>query len=466
MDISRRDLIRIGIVGAAPALTVRAQEMDAYGGWTRKRFEKTGFFRLDQDDRWWMVTPEGHAFLSFGVNHIHGGWWKAPYNRDHWARQFGVAGPSDPRFDERLRRWLMDLIPELGFNSVGVHTDLSLINTPRPFIPYVARFEVIDIPHWKAPGPSEFPDVFSESFREHTLRQARREVAPLRDDPMVLGYAMTDCPIFTDWDAKERGDTLYGAPRPALPTFPRVLRNLPAGNAGKRVYVETVVDLYKGSISDFNAAYGTEFQSFDSLEAAADWRPTTKPANAQETRDNTAFLRKVVDRYYDVAREAIRRYDPNHLFFGDKLNGNTDTADTVVDITAQYTDLVFYQAYGRFGWLEPSLDRWSTAAGKPLFNGDGSFATPVVNMPRPYGPLAEDHEERAAWTLEYADRALSRPDFVGWSYCGLIDTWTDLSERKQLRQHAGVMSPSGEYHEPMRSAMRKIADRLYEIGGA
>jgi len=194
MNISRRDLIRIGIAGAAPALAVPLEEMDAYGGWTKKRFEKTGFFRLDRDDRWWMVTPEGHAFLSFGVNHIHGGWWKAPYNRDHWARQFGVAGPSDPRFDERLRRWLMDLIPELGFNSVGVHTDLRLINRPRPFIPYVARFEPIDIPHWKAPGPSEFPDVFSESFREHALRLARREVAPLRDDPMVLGYAMTDCP--------------------------------------------------------------------------------------------------------------------------------------------------------------------------------------------------------------------------------------------------------------------------------
>ena len=360
---------------------------------------------------------------------------------------------------------MASLLPELGFNSVGVHTDLPLMNTPLPLVPYIARFELIDIPHWKTPGLSDFPDVFAQSFEQHAMRVARDEVEPRRGDPMLLGYAMTDCPILTDWDAKERGDTLYGAPRQALPTFPRKLRNLDGSRPGKRAYVETVRILYRNSITDFNRAYETEFGSFDSLAAVVDWRPRTTPANAYETRDNTVFLRKVVERYYQVALDAIRRHDPHHLFFGDKLNGNTDTADTVVGVTSRFTDLVFYQAYGRYDWLEPSLDRWSRTSGKPLFNGDGSFGTTGENMPRPYGPLAANHRERADWTLEFAEKAFARPDFVGWSYCGLIDTWTALSERKQLRQHAGMMSPTGEYHGPMRAAVREIANRLYEIAG-
>ena len=44
---------------------MKRRELDRFGGWTGKRFKATGFFRLEKDERWWLVTPEGNAFLSF-----------------------------------------------------------------------------------------------------------------------------------------------------------------------------------------------------------------------------------------------------------------------------------------------------------------------------------------------------------------------------------------------------------------
>jgi len=42
-----------------------------YGGWKGKRFKATGFFRTQHDGkRWWLVDPEGYAFLSVGVDCI------------------------------------------------------------------------------------------------------------------------------------------------------------------------------------------------------------------------------------------------------------------------------------------------------------------------------------------------------------------------------------------------------------
>lgn len=42
-----------------------------YGGWKDKSFKKTGFFRTQNDGkRWWLVDPEGYAFLSVGVDGI------------------------------------------------------------------------------------------------------------------------------------------------------------------------------------------------------------------------------------------------------------------------------------------------------------------------------------------------------------------------------------------------------------
>ena len=48
-------------------------ERDRYGGCLDLVFDATGYFRLEKTDRWWLVTPEGHAFLSFGANHVMSG---------------------------------------------------------------------------------------------------------------------------------------------------------------------------------------------------------------------------------------------------------------------------------------------------------------------------------------------------------------------------------------------------------
>lgn len=37
-----------------------------YGSTKALPFKAAGFFRLEQADRWWLVTPGG-AFLSFGT---------------------------------------------------------------------------------------------------------------------------------------------------------------------------------------------------------------------------------------------------------------------------------------------------------------------------------------------------------------------------------------------------------------
>ena len=171
--------------------------------------------------------------------------------------------------------------------------------------------------------------------------------------------------------------------------------------------------LYEGRIQRFNETYGTGFGSFDALAAARHWRPDTELSNAQETRDNVTFLRKVVDRYYRVGRDAIRRVDPDHMFLGDKLNANTDTLDTVLDVTSRYTDLVFYQMYARYQVQTPGLDRWSKRVGKAFINGDSAFTMVTDTMPRPYGPIADDLQQRAAWTEEFFRSAFARPEFVG-----------------------------------------------------
>ena len=43
---------------------------------------------------------------------------------------------------------------------------------------------------------------------------------------------------------------------------------------------------------------------------------------------------------------------------------------------------------------KPGLDRWSKIAHEPLINGDSAFTMITENMPRPYGPVADNLRRR------------------------------------------------------------------------
>jgi len=438
-------------------------ERDQYGGGKGKQCAATGFFRAAHDGtRWWLVTPDGNAFLSLGINHYHAGWWMQDYNRNHWVKAFGAAEAGDEAwYAGWLKRIAADM-SHLGLNTLGIHTNGLRGEMISHIAPYVARFDPVDIPHYKVAGPEKFPDIFSPEFDAICDARARELVAPVADDPRVLGFAMTDCPILTDLDAAERGMTIYGAPRPELPTWPRLLRNRGADAPGKRAYVDTMRQAYRDSVDAFNATYATDFSSWDSLTAATNWRPRTDYNSQAEIRDNTAFLRECVDAYYRKAKTALRRYDRNHMFFGDKINANTDTLDTVLDIASKYTDLVFYQMYARYGQQREVLDRWTGRIDLPFLNGDSTFSCICDVMPSPYGPHAKDQSERAAWLREFTESAFARTDFVGWHICGTIDTWNTMAG-KDAKQHSGVMTATGEFYPEMEEAIQDMSARLHQI---
>lgn len=445
-------------------MTARGQQpdRDRYGGWTGKRFAATGWFRLEKDSRWWLVTPDGNAFLSLGLNHATPGFLQQPYNAEHWRKRFGASSLRDERFTAGFRDLVVDDMEAFGFNTFGCHTPARALWRPSLF-PYVHTVKSVDIDHWKTPAGEDFLDVFAPAFERHCeTRATEAGIDTTRDDPYLIGYAFTDCPVLTERDAASRPRTIYGAPRKALSTWPRTLRNLAAEAPGKQAYVRLMRERYAGDVRAFNRAYDTAFDSFEMLGRARGWRPVADPVNAAEERDNNAFLEVILGEYYRAMAIVIRRRDPHHLILGDKLNGNTDTPNLAVEAAARYVDVVFYQWYGYYGEQKARLDEWSKLTGKPLLNGDSSFSTPSEEMPQPLGPQCPTQEARAAATLDFAEKAFARPDFIGWHYCGWVDSWRGMPG-KEIRQHSGLQDPFGNRYEPMVRALKGFSGRMYEL---
>ena len=462
--MNRRRFLQCSALGAcASVLPGRAQDaasakLDRFGGLRAVKFDATGFFRVERRERWWFVTPEGHGWLGFGVNHVHPGWLHQAYNRAVWLKRFGAEQQGDAAWTRGVLDLVKAQVADIGYNHFGVHNDHDTI---APLgVPMVRPVAFVKINHSNAMPASEFHDVFAPEFEKHCDALAAKQCAPHRDNPLIVGWAFTDCPIFTDAEAAARPVVTHGSPRDACPTWPRVLRNLPASAPGKQAWLTTIRARYGDNVNAFNDCYGVSFKSRDELLAAVNWRELTDLANARELADNRAFLEKVVERYYTVACAAVRRHAPHHLVFGDKLNGNTDGADAVVKITARHTDLVFYQMYDRWPQQRAALDRWHALAGKPAFNGDGTFSTTSDMMPNPHGPHARDQAERGEWAFEFGKHAFARPDFIGWSVCGWVDTWRTMP-KKEFKQHSGFFDPLGAPHVPYVRRLREISAELY-----
>ncbi len=462
LGLPRREFLKRATLATAGALHVAAgraegvekDSRDRFGGWTAKRFEATGFFRTQHDgNRWWFVTPEGNAFLSFGVNHYHAGWWAAEYNRDLWTSTFGAERSRDEVWRRGFRKAVVTDLQRLGLNTLGIHTDAPILCDPPdgPVIPYVRQYEPINLSHYRNPTPETYVDIFSTSFERQCDTAARRMAAPYATDPMIVGYCMADCPIVTDGDAKWKGGT----------TWTRVLRNLGPTAPGKQAFVATMRERY-ADVTFFNANYATEFASWDALAAAEEWRPSAAPVSQAESDDNHTFLLLCIDRYYTVAKAALRRADPNHLFFGDKINANSDTLDSILEVTSRHTDVVNYQFYGRWSVQKAMHDRWVPKVNLPFLNGDSSYSVPSEMMPNPHGPHAKDQAQRAEWLLEYCEGAFARPEFVGWHMCGIIDTWRTMPGKANA-QHQGLMTVTGEFYPEMEQAVRRVSSQLYDI---
>ena len=148
---------------ASPAFA----QYDSYGGWTKLQGKKTGFFHTEQiGGRWWLVTPEGNAFYSKGVE----------------AVDLSADKKKPPADKEKAAKDVARQLKFWNFNTVG------LWSKKIPGMPWFAHlgFAANFVPNMWLLGI--VPDYFSPEFREAVERRAAALCPGLAEDPWLIGY--------------------------------------------------------------------------------------------------------------------------------------------------------------------------------------------------------------------------------------------------------------------------------------
>ena len=137
----------------------------------------------------------------------------------------------DQQWRRGFRNEALALCRKLGITALGINNDApTQTNSPQgAILPYVRRYLPVVLSDYTYPEAEQYHDVFAPEFAVHCKAVAREQAAPYKDDPMLIGYIVSDAPRLTDLSVR-------GRPIGAT-TFPRVLRNLGSEAPGKQAYV-------------------------------------------------------------------------------------------------------------------------------------------------------------------------------------------------------------------------------------
>lgn len=286
-----------------------------------------GFRRLKDGGRWYLVTPNGNRFFSFGVNEVGAQAWTptsfrgssfagitslmSDY-RDAWsvrdntcgfipyqinlAKKYGKSwrNTTEDLFTNRLKSW--------GFNSLGTNSWDSLSQNGKLASTFSAdivgphvRFETYD--------GRTIHDVFSPQFVtdvQNTIRNRVAQVAP--ETSHNLG-------VFVDnelpWGNKESSDDryryglAYGALRASSTYSHQALVNMLKTN-------------YGNAISKLNSAWGTNYTDWTQLD-----RLTVLPdCTAAMRADFAQFGGMFATQYFSTVKTQLKNAGFNGLYLG------------------------------------------------------------------------------------------------------------------------------------------------------
>ena len=438
-----------------------------YGGWTAgPQLEASGFFRVQkQEDKWWLVDPEGRLFWSHGIDCVtvwnqtgttdresyfrglpdrnsplaqyygEGNWaphgyyqGKTPFTafshqNANLHRKYGEGwlGAFGDVTHTRLRSWGMNTIANWSTSEIYLQRRTPYVATIHIGGPVLEGSEG----YW-----SKFHDVFDPGFRA-AMRSGLAEKEEESGDPWCIGF-------FVDNELPWGDDVSL-----ALATLAS-----PADQAAKKAFIEDLKVGYD-TIDRLNAAWDTRHVSWEALLQSRE-----APDREKARGDLTAFYTRTAETYFRTIDEELAAAAPGQLYLGCRFAWVNDLA---VRAAIEFCDVVSFNKYN-YGVEEIELP---DSADRPIIIGEFHFGALDRGLFHTGLKEARDQEHRAELYRNYVQGALRNPLIVGthwFQYKDQATTGRGDGENYQI----GFIDICDTPYPEIVGASREVGYDLYE----
>jgi hypothetical protein len=470
---------------AAPKVT-DPKGLDRYGGRTDlPAMHATGWFHAQkQGGRWWLVTPEGHAFFSLGVNAVnltdgrtyvqgreymfadpgaangpfggsgdsrsdqgsqrdngmnHGRWWDVYAN--NVARSFG--GDKD---EPAWRKRTVDRLKAWRFNTLGNWSDPAFAGDHR--IAYTVPILIhgdfntvgTGFDYW-----GRMPDPFDPRFAKATEAAVAKATKGVRDDPWLLGY-------FADNELSWAGQGPQG--RWALATG-----SLAQGPESpvKQAFLDYLKKTH-GDAATFAKAWGVPATHWEQVAAKGFKAPDPDEAHPAIAADYIAFLKLYANQYFRTVAQTLKKADPHHLFLGGRLAVRTPEVEEASAAYADVTSINTYTDLPEHGFDVAAFRKMD----KPVLITEFHFGSADRG---PFGngvAAVASEEERGKAYARFVDAAVASDVIVGTHWFQYVDQPVTGRILDGENAHIGLV---GITDIPFEGFTRAVTDANARTGG-
>ncbi len=299
---------------------------------------------------------------------------------------------------KRMKHW--------GFTSFGNWVDTAFYQAEQ--VPYFANGWIIgdfqtlsgEVNHWGL-----MPDVFDPVFAERARVTIDAISADVKGSPWCIG-------IFIDNEKSwgEREGTVgqrYGVILDALSKDA-------ASSPAKAAFTARLKSQY-GSISDLNAAWGSQFETWAAFESGATFDAYTDA----QVADLSMLLEMLGVQYFEVVRGALKDALPNHLYMGARL-ANWGMPDEIIKASLKYSDALSFNIYEQ--GVQPEHWAFLEELDMPVVIGEFHIgANEGSGFYNPGIVHAADQADRARMYTNYMESVVANPYFVGAHWFQYID---------------------------------------------
>ena len=396
-------------------------EFDLYGGILSKPSKATGFFRTEQlDGRWWFMTPEGHAFIKKGVVSVRQT--RSEAGDAALKQKFGDVAT----WAEKTSAMLHDH----GFNGYGSWAEVEVLSAVKPqrmattrIWSFMSSFGGKIKVTFQQPGHTGYKNdaipVFHPKWEAHCDEYAKKNIAPCKDDPWLLGH-------FTDNE---------------LPFTRKALKNfiaLPKESAGGVFARDWLKQRHDGDITE---------------------------------QDESDFLALVVERYFSTVAKAIRKYDPNHLILGSRFHGektgDTLTSPEIFKACGPHVDVISVNWYREWTPDPAKIALWERESHKPVLITEWYAKALDSGMSNTGGAgwLVRTQAERGKFYQHFALGLLESKVCIGWHWFKYSDNDPNdkAADPSNRDSNKGIVNALYEPYMPLLDAMKPLNERVYGL---
>ncbi|MBN1184235.1 MAG: hypothetical protein JXB49_18240 [Bacteroidales bacterium] len=434
-----------------------------FGGNKKLFFGGSGFFRTHYDGkRWWLVDPDGYAFLSSGVDCI--GYnattlingnedlfaWLPSQSDSTYVECFSQNNKGEGtlfnyylsnfiniygnKWKEKWTDLTRNMLKTYRFNTVANWSNLDFAKKSE--IPYV-----LPLRGFPTAEPSlfrDFPDIFSAEYVKNANKYAL-QLEEFKDDPYLIGYFLANEPKWA-----------FGEFNLAFEMFATNQQS-----ETKKQCISFLIEKYGNNLKRFNKAWCMNLANFDELTGVTLGNETDLSVEA--SNDLNEFSKIMVRKYVKVVCDAVKVIDKNHLNLG--LRYAWISSDLCY-VAGEFFDVFSINGYNFPA--PPETNEIYERSHKPIMIGEFHFGSIDRGLPATGIVGAKNQQARADAYRYYVEHGFARPEIVGIHYFQWIDQPV-LGRSDGENYNIGFVDICGNPYQELTNAATFTNEAMYKV---